>query len=170
MYKVAFASLILLCSFTYFNKNAVDTAETNTVTETSITSFLKEFAKDRECTKLNFSGNLFSFKNDKGDVDSEIEVFQLYIFNEDDPITKLDQKSISTMIKNTDLELLNQIRSKDSKIDVYVKDNNDVIEDVFLIVVTEDSGIIFHANGKIRYEDLKKLNIDFDGAEDAFDF
>lgn len=170
MYKVAFASLILLCSFTYFNNNDADTANTGIAKDTSITSFLKKFAEDRECTKLNFSGNLFSFKNDNGDVDSEIDVFQLYIFNEEDPITKLDQKSLTSMIKNTDLELLNQIRSKDSKIDVYVKDTNDVIEDVFLTVISDDTGIIFHANGKIRYEDLKKLNIDFDGAEDAFDF
>ncbi len=156
MFKIAIASLIFLCAF------AITKTET---TDPNIEDFLKTFVKERDCSKISLSGNLFSFKSDK-DVDSEIELFQLYIFNEKDPLKDKDVKEISKMIKNYNLELLNMIKSKDSNVEIYIKEKNDIIDDVFMLVSGKEDGILFHAKGKLRYKDLQKLNIDFDGSEE----
>ncbi len=155
MYKMLFLSLVLVCSLSSFNyKN----------TNPQIEKFLNEFVADKDCSKISLSGNLFSFKN-KDEVKSEIDVFQLYIFNDENPLSKSDQKYLSKYVQNSGMEVLNMVKSKGSNIEIYVHDDNDIIENVVLLVYSEDSSIVFHAKGKIRYTDLKKLNIDFDGSE-----
>lgn len=154
--------MVFLCSFTWVtNSNSL------TKTDSNIEDFLKDFVEDRDCKKISLSGNLFSFKNGQGN-ESTVDLFQLYIFDEEDPLRKNDISAITNMVRKSRLELLNMVRSSDSKIEIYVKDDDDFIEDVFMLVQDRDdnSGIIFHAQGKIQYSDLENLNIDFDGSEE----
>ncbi len=149
MSKLAIMGLLFLCPFI----------------SNDFTEFLDNFVEDRECSKISLSGNLLSFKN-KGDIDSKIEDFQLYIFDEDDYLSKKDVSSIKNEAHKSRLELLNMVRSDGNLIEIYVRDQDDYISDLFVMVQGDDSSILFHANGKIRYEDLKNLDIDFDGSEE----
>ena len=162
MYKLALASILFLCSFAWIN-NTTDSINSTT----QIEDFLKDFVKDRDCKKISLSGNLFSFKNGEGG-DSHVDLFQLYIFDEEDPLRKNDISSINNMVKKSKLELLNMVRSGDSRIEIYVKDDGEVIKDVFMLIQDRDdeSGIILHAEGEIQYSDLENLNIDFEGSEE----
>lgn len=155
MYKMLIISLVFVCGLSSF---------TTVRNNPNIEKFLNEFVANKECSKISLNGNLFSFKN-KDEVKSEIEVFQLYIFKEEAPLSKSDQKYLSKEIRNSGLEILNMIKSKGSNIEIYVKEHDDIIENVVLLVYEEDSSIVFHAKGKISYSDLKNLNIDFEGSE-----
>lgn len=153
----AIYSLVFLCSFSLINPN---------IKGPEIEKILEDFVADKDCSKLAFSGNLLSFKNKKKEINSEIELFQLYIFDEETPLYKVEKDKILKMIKKADLELLNMIKSDGNHIEIYVREENEVINNVLMFVFSEDSSVIFHAKGKIKYSDLKNLNIDFDGAEE----
>ena len=149
MTKLAILSLLFLCPLSSSN----------------LYDFLNDFMEDRDVSEISLSGNLFSFSN-KDDVKSKLDKFQLYIFDEDDHLSKNDVSKIKNEVRKEGFELLNMIKSKDSLVEIYVNDNGDVIKDLFMLVSSDDSSIIFYANGEIRYSDLKNLNIDFDGAEE----
>ncbi len=158
MYKLAIASIVFLCSFTLTPPE---------LSNTKIEDYLEAFVEDRDCMKMSFSGNLFSFKNGGGK-ESKVDVFQLFIFGEEDPLSRNDVKDINKMVRNSGLELLNSIRSSGDKVDIYVRDDGEIIKDVFMMVVDaeDESGVIFHAEGKIHYSDLDDLNIDFNGSDE----
>lgn len=155
MYKVAIAAIVFLCSFTM-----IDTGN-----NTNIEDALRAFVKNKECTKINLSGNLLSFSSKSGH-ESNVDVFQLYIFDEENPLSKNEINQVTGIAKKHNLEILNQIRNKDSRIEIYIKDSDDYIEELYMTVFDSDrSGVIFHAEGKIHYDDLENLNIDFDGSD-----
>ena len=149
MIKLAIMGLLFLCPFT----------------NTDLTQFLDNFVESRECSKISLSGNLFSFKN-KDNVKSEIEDFQLFIFDDGDLLSDRDVRAIKNEVHKNRMELLNMVKSKGSMIEIYVNESDDIIHELFMIVQGDDSSILFNANGKIRYEDLKNFNIDFDGSDE----
>ncbi|WP_235295796.1 DUF4252 domain-containing protein [Portibacter marinus] len=151
MTKLNIISLLFLCPFLMVNND--------------FSQFLEEFVETRDCSKLSLSGNLFSWSN-KDEVKSKIKDFQLFIFDEDDYLSDKDVSKIKNEIRKNNMELLNMIKSKGSLIEIYVNEKNDVIHDLFMIVQGEDSSILFNANGSIRFEDLKNINIDFDGSDE----
>jgi hypothetical protein len=150
MTKLAILSLLFLCSFSSNN----------------LTDFLSDFVEDRDCKKIALSGNLLSFSN-SDDVKSELDKFQLYIFDEDDQLSKNDVSKIKNEVAKDGFELLNMIKSDGTNVEIYVKESSsgNIIEDLFMMVKGDDSSILFYANGKLRYEDLKNLNLDFDGSD-----
>lgn len=151
MTKLAIISLLLLCA----------------VPSSNLPDFLSDFVENRDCKKIALSGNLLSFSN-ADSVKSELEKFQLYIFDEDDQLSKVDISKIKNEVRKDGFELLNMVKSKGSNIEIYVNESasGEVIEDLFMLVKGEDSSILFYANGKLRYEDLKNLNIDFEGSDE----
>jgi len=153
MTKLAILSLLFLCPFTSSN----------------LYDFLNDFTDGREVSEISLSGNLFSFSN-KDDVKSKLDKFQLYIFDEDDHLSKNDVSKIKNEVRKEGFELLNMVKSSGSLVEIYVNDNGDVIEDLFMMVKGDDTNILFYANGEIRYSDLKNLNIDFDGSDALKDY
>ncbi|GLR16354.1 DUF4252 domain-containing protein [Portibacter lacus] len=149
MTKLAIISLLFLCPLLSSNFN----------------QFLEDFVEDRECSKISLSGNLFSFKN-SDNVKSEIDNFQLYIFDEEDYLSKNDVSKIKNAVRKNNLELLNSIKSKGNLIEIYVNEKNGIISELFMIVKGDDSSVLFNATGKIRFEDFKNIDLDFDGSEE----
>jgi hypothetical protein len=151
MTKLAIISLLLLCA----------------ISSTNLTDFLSDFVEDRDCKKISLSGNLLSFSN-SDNVNSELDKFQLYIFDEDDQLSKNDVSKIKNEVRKDGFELLNMIKSDGTNIEIYVNESKsgEIIEDLFMMVKGDDTSILFYANGKLRYEDLKNLNIDFEGSDE----
>lgn len=149
MFKLAILSLLFLCP----------------ISSSNLYEFLADFVDGRDVSEISLSGNLFSFSNKK-DVKSKLDKFQLYIFDEDDYLSKKDISKIKNEVRKDGFEMLNMVKSSGSLVEIYVKDDGHEIEDLFMMVSSDDSSIIFYASGKIRYDDLKNLNIDFDGSEE----
>lgn len=136
------------------------------ISQSSIDALFSKYSKDENVTKLNFSGSfLNNFIDDepkfKG---SEINGFRMLIFEEGHSMTNTDQNVVIADLVANKYEELMHIRSKDGDVDFYVKDTNDYITDLVMLVESDDHHVLLELDGKIHYDVFDDLDIDFEGS------
>jgi len=114
--------------------------------------------------KLNLEGDFVNFflqsemsDNDDFDIKSEIEQLKLLIYDQSSDNSRLIGGLLSSF-KTEGYETLIQVRNDGNKIEVFSKDNGDVITSAFAYIQGSDSNLILaKLTGKIRMEDIQKM-------------
>lgn len=137
------------------------------ISQKSIDALFQKYADHDHVTKINFSGSfLNNFIEDEPKFkDSNIKNFRLLIFEKENLMTNTDQNVVVADLKRNKYEELMHIRSKDGDVDFYVKDSNDYITDLVMMVESEDHNILLELDGKIHYDVFDDIDINFEGSD-----
>lgn len=146
--------LIALCTVTGMSQRSID-------------SIFEKYADNEEVTKVNFSGNFLTniLQQDDKFADSSIKNFRLLILENGNSLSSRDQSSVISELKGSNYEELMQVRSHGDKVDFYVRDNEDYVTSLVMLVTSDDKQIILDLDGKINYDVFNDINIDFDGSD-----
>ena len=135
-----------------------------------IEQFYDKYTKLENVTEIDISGGLLNMvASFSDDADTKIleKVSKLRILAIDDQsvIDTQDKKALVKGLRSSKFEELMQIRDGKSKIDFMVRESNNKITNILMMVDDEDSFFMLSLEGNISWKDIEKLDINVDGAE-----
>ena len=115
---------------------------------------------------LNMVATYASETDEKVDLTKKISKLRIMIMDEKNIVQKNDKKSLMSGLRSGQFEELFQIRDGKTKIDFMIREEGETITNFIMLVDEVDSFILLSLEGALSLEDLKKLNIEVEGAED----
>lgn len=137
----------------------------------SVNRFIdKYYAKD-DVTTVELSGPLLKmvakFADKKGGTKilSSISKLQVMAMNGQNHVKKADYQKFKDRVVRDKFEQLMYVRNGKTEVNFYVREKKNAISNVLVIVKEEDNFILLNVKGKLKFEDLQKLDFDVDGGD-----
>ena len=83
----------------------------------------------------------------------------------DNPVTSQEYKELTKNIQQESYEPLMQIRDKDQKVDFFIREDGDKIEEVLMFINGPDSFLMLSVQGLFKFSDLQDLHMDIEGGD-----
>lgn len=137
----------------------------------TIESFYDQYAEKENATNVTIKGWLLDiatqFTSDENSKEtlSKITKLRVLLMEDGNPVTQNDFYQLKKGIIKDDFEELLKIRDESSHVDFYIREDNDLITNVLMLVNDQDEFILLSLEGLMKLEDLKNIKIDTDGAE-----
>jgi hypothetical protein len=131
--------------------------------QTSIENILRRYKNDEGVINLNFDGNsIKKMIQTKEKIKSEISVVDVIVFEKKANLSASDITKINTLLTRDKFELLVDSKSKDGKAKVYAVDAGPHLTQIYAQVSGNGMTAYMIIKGKIIFEELSKLGLDFD--------
>jgi hypothetical protein len=137
----------------------------NAHTQNNVDKVLRKYRNDEGVASFNFAGNLTRFLGEDKTLKTRIETCDVLVFNSPQNISVSDLNKIKAAIVTDRYDELMNIKDKKGKLTVHAISTGDILSKVFAQVSAEGKNIYFTLTGKIFFEELGKLNLDFSGGE-----
>ncbi|MFK7807245.1 MAG: DUF4252 domain-containing protein [Saprospiraceae bacterium] len=142
-----------------------------TAQSNSIENFYNQYASEENATNVTIKGWLldlatnFTTDDESKEVLSKITKLRVLLMEDGNPVTRSDFKELKKSIRKDNFEELMKIRDEGSYVDFYVREEGEDITNILMLVNDEDEFVLLSLEGLMKWEDLKNINIDTDGAE-----
>ena len=95
-----------------------------------------------------------------------ISFLRVLIMEEGNLVKPGELKGLISDLRKDQFDELMQIRSEGSIVDIYIREDGEEITDVFAVINDpNESFLMISLEGKLKFSDLNKLDIDIDGME-----
>ena len=132
----------------------------------NIDQVLRKYKNDDGVVNLNFTGDVKKYLQSANvKLESEIDNIDVLIFEKSKNISSKDEKQINETLIKEGFDLLVDVRNKGEKVKLHVLESGNFLSKVFAHIESEESNIYFTITGKIKLDELSKLNLNFDGSE-----
>ncbi|MBK8700198.1 MAG: DUF4252 domain-containing protein [Saprospiraceae bacterium] len=139
--------------------------------QNSIERVLRKYKNDDGVISMNFAGDLSKLlKNDCGDLKTKIESCEVLIFEGNQGLTSNDKTKLKSAIEVDKYETLMNVKDKKGKINLQAISRDGVLNKVFEEVTAEGKNIYIIFSGKLYFEELSQLNLNFAGGDVFKDF
>ncbi|MCB0606918.1 MAG: DUF4252 domain-containing protein [Lewinellaceae bacterium] len=139
--------------------------------KSSLRTFYDKY-KDREnVIDIKISGLLvkvaasFSDDQEARHILQKISRLRLLNMENDNPVTSQEYKELTKNIQQESYEPLMQIRDKDQKVDFFIREDGDKIEEVLMFINGPDSFLMLSVQGLFKFSDLQDLHMDIEGGD-----
>lgn len=119
---------------------------------------LRKYKNDEGVSAMSFSGDITNFFDEKDKIKSKVDNCEVLIFNKKD-IANKDRTKINNALEVDGYEMLMNVKSKDTKLEIYSIGTENVFSKVFARVNTGEMNMYFVFTGEIHYNELSKLNL-----------
>lgn len=138
----------------------------------SVNSFYKKYKKEAEARNIKINSFIIdvsrSFMDDEtSNILKKFSKVQLLVIDDSKIVNPSDLTHLLKSVKKEQFEDLINIRDGLSSVQILVRDSKKGITDLLLVVQDqeEDDFVLLSIQGLFKYEDLKDLDIDFNGKE-----
>ncbi len=138
----------------------------------SVNSFYKKYKKEAEARNIKLNSFIIdisrSFMDDEtSDLLKKFSKVQLLVIEDAKIVNPSDLTSLMKSVKKEKFEDLINVRDGLSRVQILVRDSKKGITDLLLVVQDQedDDFVLLSIQGLFKYEDLKELDIDFNGKE-----
>ena len=139
--------------------------------QNSIETVLRKYKNDDGVISLNFTGDLSKLiKNECGDLKTKIESCEVLVFDAKESISAEDKAKLRSALQKDKYEALMNVKDKRGKINVQAISTGETLKKVFAEVTTEGKQIYLIFTGKLYFDELSKLNLNFEGGDVFKDF
>jgi hypothetical protein len=139
--------------------------------QNSIETVLRKYKNDDGVISLNFTGDLSKLiKNECGDLKTKIESCEVLVFDAKESISAEDKAKLRAALQKDKYEALMNVKDKRGKINLQAISTGETLKKVFAEVSTEGKEIYLIFTGKLYFDELSKLNLNFDGGDVFKDF
>lgn len=134
--------------------------------QNSIEKVLRKYKNDEGVISLNFAGDLSKFlKNECGDLKTKIESCEVLVFEGKSGVSTEDKTKLKSALASDKYETLMNVKDKKGKINIQAISNGESLKKVFAEVTAEGKQIYLVFTGKLYFEELSKLNLNFEGGD-----
>jgi hypothetical protein len=134
----------------------------------SADSILEGYAKSDDVSKMSLTSDvlrMFAKEYEQREIIDKIDKIEIFIFSEEKRIKKEDLTLIKASLKTDNYEELVNVRDEGTKIQIMIKEKGDTIKRLFMMVDSPDNqSIIAEMKCNLTYDDLRSLELNFDGA------
>ena len=140
---------------------------TFTFSQSSIESVLRKYKNDENVVSLNFKGDLSKFLNgnEGTKLKSKINGCDVLIFNNKEEVSVNDKAKIKAALSKDNYEMLVNVKDKQGKMELHAISKGDILSKVYANVNFDNKNIIVIFTGSLIFEELSKMNFDFEGGE-----
>ena len=137
----------------------------------SVNRFIDKYYNKENVTTVELSGFLlkvaakFVDEDEGKDIIASINRLQVMVMDGTNHVTKDALKNFKSKVVKDDFEELMVIRDGSTTVDFYIKEENGVIKNILLLVNDDEEFVMLNLKGKLKFEDLQKLDFDVDGAD-----
>lgn len=127
---------------------------------------LRKYKNDENVMNINLNGDLTKMLSE-GDVkiESKIDLLDVLVFSKGTDVKEKHKLDIKNTLTSQGFDLLVNVKDKNGKLKLYTRENDDFIEEIYAHIYTNDMNIHFILAGEIKYSDLSKLNLGFEGSQ-----
>lgn len=132
--------------------------------QSNIDQVLRKYKNDEGVMNMNFTGDVLKvLKSSDSKLKSTVDIVDVLVFKMKDDINQTDKQKIETFLSKEKYDLLINVRNKDQKVKLYAIDSGQYLHKIYAHVNTPDMNAYFIMSGKIIFEELAKLGMDFNG-------
>lgn len=135
----------------------------------STESILESYAKTDEVSKMSLTGDIlrmFAKEYEQREIIDKVDKVEVYLFGENGSLKKDDLAKIKINLKKDNYEELVNVRDGEMKVKILVKEKKDVITRLFMFMENPGSQtVVAEMKCSLTYDDLRKLQLEFEGAE-----
>jgi tRNA/tmRNA/rRNA uracil-C5-methylase (TrmA/RlmC/RlmD family) len=128
----------------------------------NINQILRSYKNDQGVQTFRFSDAGFKkWISSEKELKSYIEDAEVIMFSENKDISKEDKARILTTLTKNKYELLTEYREKKYKAQLFIQENNSIIEKIYAEMSSGDMKVYFIFNGRIWPDELGDLGLNF---------
>lgn len=138
----------------------------------TIQSFYNKYSQIEDVLDIKLSGGILkmvssfsSDNNEKADPIEKISYLRILVMDNGNLVKPGDLKKLMRDVKSDGFEDLIQVREKETRVDVMIKEKNSIISNALLVVNDVDNFVLISLEGTFSLEDLESLDLDVEGAE-----
>lgn len=138
----------------------------------AVQDFMRKFSKHEQATRLNIGGFFLKLAaKDNEDEEASrimrsISSLHLLNFDEENPVESNDINQLMQNLRGEKFEDLAYFKGDDSHVRFMIKESNDVITDLILIVKGDKNFLLLNLEGRLKYTDLNKFNMEVNGTKE----
>lgn len=136
-----------------------------------VTQFYDHYKSQKEVTNLNLRGfvldlvGTFSDDKDAQKILRKVSHLRFLMVEEQNLVSPESYTSLIRGIKSDRFEALMMLREEDQRIEFFLRENDDTITDVLLLLHGEEGFLMLSLEGAFKFSDLNDLQIDIEGGE-----
>jgi hypothetical protein len=137
----------------------------------SVNRFIDKYYDKENVTTVELSGFVLKMAakfvdDDEGkQILASISRLQVLAMDGKNHVTKKDLNALKAKVKKDKFEELMTIKTKGTSVDFFIKEENGVIKNILLLVSGKEEFVMLNLRGKLKFDDIQKLDFDVDGAE-----
>jgi Domain of unknown function (DUF4252) len=132
----------------------------------NIEQIFRKYKNDEGVVNMNFTGEVLKMMNNAdAKIKSTVEIVDILVFNENEDISNTDKDKISDVLLRDKFDLLIDVRNKTQKVKLYAVEAGSFLSKVYAHVNSPELNAYFVLTGKIVFEELAKLGMDFQSGD-----
>lgn len=135
-----------------------------------IEKFYDKYVGNEKITDISLNGWILSLasemSDDEGDkILEKITKLRIMIAEENNTISKTEIKQLMKDVRKNKFEDLMTIRDDGNQINFMIRENNNTITNVLVVIRGDDDFILLSLEGNLNFDDLKELKFDVEGGD-----
>ena len=127
---------------------------------------LRKYKNDENVMNINLNGDLTKMLSESDmEISSKIELLDVLVFSKGTDVKDKHKADIKSSLSSQGFDLLVNVKDKNGKLKLYTRENDEFIEEIYAHIFTNELNIHFILAGEIKYSDLSKLNLGFEGSQ-----
>jgi len=137
----------------------------------SIENFYNKYTNYDDVMDISLSGFVLKLATNYSDDEEadkmlrKITQIRVMIMDEGNLVEKSDLKSLIRDVKKDSFDELMQIRDKGNLVDFFIKEKDNKITNVLMLINSSDGFLMLSLEGLLDFSDLNNVNIDIEGVE-----
>ena len=129
----------------------------------NIDQVFRKYKNDEGVLAMNFTGDILKMMSEsKSKIKSTIDKVEVFLFENKKDIESSDKSKISNVLSRDKFDLLIDVKNKDQKVRLYGIESGEFLNKVYAQVNTPDVNVYFILSGKIIFEELAEMGMDFE--------
>ena len=140
--------------------------------QTSVNRFFNKHSASKNAISVDISGILIKVaakiaaeEHEAAEILASINRLQVLVLEDENPVSASEFQSFTTKLRKDDFEDLMTVREGKTRVNFFIREKNDKIQNILILVSEEDNFVMLNLKGKIKFSDLNKLNFDVEGSE-----
>ena len=135
-----------------------------------ITNFWEKYSQHENATEINITGGFIKFmasfaEDEEADIAEKIMGLRVLVMDEGNIVVPTDFKKLVKEVKRNAFEELMTIRDGSTTVDFMIREKDDTITDVLILVNDEENFVLLSLECLLQFSDLNKLNIEVEGGD-----
>ncbi len=132
----------------------------------NIDQVLRKYKNDEGVVNMNFTGEILKMINSSDKkIQSTVEIVDIIVFKNTDDIDNDDKKAIQTVLTRDKFDLLVDVKNNSQKVKLYALDSGTHLNKIYAQIHSPDMNVYFILSGKIIFDELAKLGMDFQSGD-----
>lgn len=144
----------------------------HTYAQRSINRFIDRHSDYENVTAVELSGFLLrsvaKFADDENGqrILASIRKLQLLVVENGQQISAAESTQLRRQLERQEgFEPLVYVRSENTQVHFMIKEENNTVQNLFVLIHSPDELVLIHLRGKLRIEDIRKLDFDIKGGD-----